>query len=252
MIKNIPLKISNRLKYYPLLHDFLRKIYCLFCPGIRHAIQKTFEDHKTIVVLKIGANDGVMADPLGEFLLTDRRFVGVLVEPIPAYAALLRANYSDTGRFDIVEAAISDEDGSCELFFIDEDAAKSLGAMVPDWARGLASMSRLHLEKHLPEGLRGAVKSQIVESLSVATLLQRHNMSLVNMIHIDTEGADYLILNQFDFCKLRPEIVLFEHKHLPRDQKVAALSLMQKQGYRVRELEDDCLCLLATIKRVIL
>ena len=113
-------------------------------------------------------------------------------------------------------------------------------------------MSRLHLEKHLPEVLRGAVKSQIVESLSVATLLQRHNMSLVNMIHIDTEGADYLILNQFDFCKLRPEIVLFEHKHLPRDQKVAALSLMQKQGYRVRELDDDCLCLLATIKRVIL
>jgi hypothetical protein len=46
MIKNIPLKISNQLKTYPLLHDFMREIYCIFFPGIRATISKAFKNYK--------------------------------------------------------------------------------------------------------------------------------------------------------------------------------------------------------------
>jgi FkbM family methyltransferase len=241
-LKNIPLKISESLNALPALHNALREIYCYFAPGIRATIKRTFASHKNIVVLKIGANDGVASDQLAEFLLSDTRFEGVLVEPIPKYAAFLKANFHHTNRFRIIEAAIAEADGSRDVYFFDEDAAKAIVEQPPTWFRGIASLSRQHVEKHLPENLWRAVRAQKVESLSVSTLLQRQNMSLVNMIHIDTEGADYLILKQFEFSKLRPEIVLYEHKHLPMDQKMAASSLMRTHGYRVKELEVDCLC----------
>jgi hypothetical protein len=111
MIKNIPLKISNQLKAYPLLHDFLREIYCIFYPGIRATILKAFKNYKKITVVKIGAMDGICADPLSSFLLNDPRVDGILVEPMQQYVDELERNFGATGRYKIQQVAISDYDG---------------------------------------------------------------------------------------------------------------------------------------------
>jgi len=226
----------------PLVHDILRKAYCAAFPGIRATIEKTFKKHDEVIVLKIGANDGLTNDQLGEFLLKDTRYRGVMVEPIPLYAQLLRKNYAHTGRFEVVQAAIVDADTECELFYVNENIPSGDGQPVPTRYRGLASLSRQHVEHEVPNHLHRAIAAQKVPGISVETLLKKVDMSRCNIIHMDTEGADYLILKQFDLSKLRPEIVLYEQKHLSSQDRMSARLMMEGAGYRVQELEVDTLC----------
>jgi hypothetical protein len=84
--------VSEFVKPFPLVHKALRRVYCLFRPGIRFCVEQAFRDQSDIFVLKIGANDGVN-DPIGDYLLSDSRYHGVLVEPVPYYARLLADNF---------------------------------------------------------------------------------------------------------------------------------------------------------------
>src|SRR5215472_4915785 len=104
-ISSFALKASRSLEKYPAIHKIARRIYCIFRPGIRFRVQQTFRSYDEVFVVKIGANDGVESDPLVDFLVNDARYRGLLVEPIPAYARMLSANYEGTGRFKIEQVA---------------------------------------------------------------------------------------------------------------------------------------------------
>jgi hypothetical protein len=86
---NFALRASEFLKQFPLVHKGLRRAYCLFSPGIRFCVEEAFRGQSDIFALKIGADDGVKNDPIGDYLLSDSRYRGVLVEPVPYYARLL-------------------------------------------------------------------------------------------------------------------------------------------------------------------
>ena len=79
------LRISKVTERFPRFHKIARRAYCVFRPGIRFQTEAAFKDYQDIFVLKIGANDGTTNDPLGTLLLTDARYRGLLVEPIPMY-----------------------------------------------------------------------------------------------------------------------------------------------------------------------
>jgi len=243
-LKSFPLFASRILESVPVLHSIMRRLYCTVRPGIRFTVEQTFRNNRRIVFLKIGANDGLMHDPLAELLLKDQRFEGILVEPIPFYAELLRKNFPDGQRFKVVEAAITRSDKSCEVFYLDEEAASAAGKNVRTDLRGVASLSRQHVENHVPQDLHDIIRPQVVEGVSVQTLLARQRLDCLNLLQIDTEGADYEILQQFDFRKMRPEIVLFEQLNLNRTDKDASKQFMENHGYHVRKLETDYLCTL--------
>src|SRR5437773_3795326 len=101
------LRISKATERFPLLHKLARRSYCVFRPGIRFQTEAAFKDYQDIFVLKIGANDGITNDPLATLLLTDARYRGLLVEPIPMYAAMLRENYGTCRRFAFEQAEVT-------------------------------------------------------------------------------------------------------------------------------------------------
>jgi len=237
------LRISKATERFPRFHKIARRAYCVFRPGIRFQTEAAFKDYQDIFVLKIGANDGITNDPLAALLLADARYRGLLVEPIPMYAAMLRANYGKCGRFAIEQAAVAASSGTANMYYVDENASKRIGIGNLDWLRSIASLDRLHVIKHLSPELHSAVKEDLVECLTVDALLSRHNVQKVDLLHIDCEGFDYVILRQFDFTTLRPHIVLFEHKHLAAEDRQAAKIMMEHAGYKVEELETDIFCL---------
>jgi hypothetical protein len=100
------LRISKIIERFPHFHKIARRAYCVFRPGIRFQTEAAFKDYQDIFVLKIGANDGTTSDPLATLLLTDARYRGLLVEPIPMYAAMLR-NYGKCDRFAIEQGCSS-------------------------------------------------------------------------------------------------------------------------------------------------
>jgi FkbM family methyltransferase len=237
------LRISRVTERFPRFHNIARRAYCVFRPGIRFQTEAAFKDYRDIFVLKIGANDGITNDPLATLLLGDRRYRGLLVEPIPMYAAMLRVNYGECGRFVIEQAAVTASSGTSNMYYVDENALKGIGNSDLDWLRSIASLDRLHVLKHLSPGLHSAVKEAPVECLPVNALLSRHNVQKIDLLHIDCEGFDYVILRQFDFTTLRPRVVLFEQKHLSADDRLAAKTMMQHVGYKVEQMETDVLCL---------
>lgn len=205
-------------------------------------MEQAFRNCDEVFVLKIGANDGVESDPIADYLLNDRRYRGLLVEPIPLYAKMLSANFEGTGRFKIEQAAITEIDGKKSMYYVDEKATDSKGNPLPKWLRGVASFDRAHVQEHLPPEMYGAVKETTVDCFSVAGLLARNEIRKVDILQIDTEGHDYVVLRQFDFSAIRPKVVIFERKHLSKGDESAAKKLMERAGYKVKTLETDFLC----------
>ena len=226
-----------------MIHDLARRLYCVFRPGIRFCVEQTFRNFDEVFVLKIGANDGVENDPLADFLLHDRRYRGLLVEPIPSYAKMLSANYERTHRFKIEQVAIAAEDGKTTMYYVDRAATDANGQPVPDWLRGVASMDRAHVEKHLRPEMYRAITQITVECLSLASLLARNNVRNIDLLQIDAEGHDYVVLKQFNFSVIRPKLVIFERKHLSKEDDLAARRLMEQTGYATKALETDYLCM---------
>jgi FkbM family methyltransferase len=236
------LRISKVTERFPRFHKIVRRAYCVFRPGIRFQTETAFKDYQDIFVLKIGANDGITNDPLATLLLADARYRGLLVEPIPMYAAMLGANYGKCGRFAIEQAAVAASSGTANMYYVDENALKEIRINSLDWLRSVASLDRLHVLKHLSPEMHSAVKEAPVECLTVNALLSRHNIQRIDLLHIDCEGFDYVILSQFDFTTLRPRIVLFEQKHLTAQDRQAAKTMMELAGYKVEEMETDMFC----------
>src|ERR1043166_1442166 len=143
------LKISKTTERFPRFHTIARRAYCFFRPGIRFQTEAAFKEYKDIFVLKIGANDGLTNDPLATLLLGDSRYRGLLVEPIPMYAAMLRANYGKCGRFMIEQLAIAASSGTANMYYVDEKGLKEIRIGNLDWLRSIASLDRLHVIKHL-------------------------------------------------------------------------------------------------------
>src|ERR1035437_721651 len=130
------LVLSNALQPFPRLHAPARRVYCIFNPGARFHIERTFKQHKTVFVLKIGANDGLESDPIGDIMLSDSRYRGILVEPIPAYARMLAANVDPCGRFTIEQVVITSISGTVKMFYVTEDEGALDGRTFPSWLRG--------------------------------------------------------------------------------------------------------------------
>lgn len=238
-------RVSEFLKQFPLLHKGLRRAYCLFRPGIRFCVEKAFRDQSDIFVLKIGANDGLTNDPIGDYLLSDSRYRGVLVEPVPHYARLLADNFATTGRFSIERVAVSQSSGESKIYYVAEHASDLLGEYfdVPAM-RGIASLNRRHVLKHLAPQYHSVVETDTVECLTVKELLRRNHVKHIDLLHIDAEGYDWMILQQFDFDIVRPKIVLFERDQLDKQDQEAARDMMQNAGYEVKAMGRDFLCLL--------
>ena len=189
------------------------------------------------VVVQIGANDGATGDPIAP--LFDRtRWSGLLVEPIPRLAALLRARHAGRPSIIVEQAAVAEADGETTIHRVAEAPGDPL------WFQQLASLDRSVLLKHsgaIP-GLEGRIVAETVPALTAATLLRRHKVDRIDLLVIDTEGYDYRILRQFDLRRLSPSLVLFEHQHLPEADRRAARAMLGQAGYRLVETpEGDAL-----------
>ncbi len=240
-MSNFAISISQYFSGFSKLHRILRSIYCFHKPGVRYRTEKAFLGFDSIRVLKIGANDGVENDPFGYILRSDNRYTGVLVEPVPEYADALEHNYAGTHRFKVERCAISEDDGEALFYTVDYTTAKKDGIVLEEWLKGCASMDWLHLQKHLPVGCGKYISSAVIQMMSVETLLLKHKIDKVDLLHIDTEGHDYKILRQFDLRALSTSVVLCEKKHLSYEDALAMKKLLFDAGFVIYEDETDYL-----------
>ncbi len=174
-----------------------------FLPGMLERIRLR---RQRLKVLQIGGNDGRLADPLGPFLRADRPGVeAVILEPIPDYFAMLKRTYRRHPSVRPVQLAVHADQRSAPVYRLDP----AHRARYPDWAQGLASFDRTHLEGHGVD--TDAILVEQVPCRTVAEVLAEFDFEDVNVVVIDTEGYDPVILGMLDISTPTLEIVRFEH-----------------------------------------
>ena len=202
---------------------------------------------KNIYFLQVGANDGVSNDPLNEFI-SSFNWGGICVEPLPENFKKLRETYDGKSEVILVNAAVGNGDDQ-KIYFVNPQKAKALNIEIPDWFNQLASFDK----KLVVSDLKGDRKDEIVDeldikSISFATLIKEYNVTKVDLLHIDTEGADWMILSSFPFELFLPDVIIFEHNHLEESDYKTANDLLRKKGYRLIRVGTDTFCYTKKLK----
>ena len=184
--------------------------------------------------VQIGANDGTAGDPLVD-AFSKTHWSGLLVEPVPHLYETLVAHYRDRPAVRIERAAVSTSDGEAPLYRL-----RSVPGTTPEWFGQLATLHREVLLKHrssIPE-IESLLIEERVPTVRLETLLERHGVSRIDLLVIDTEGHDCEILRTLDFTRFRPVLLMFEHQHLSAKDKAAAYAILETHGYSFRETPE--------------
>jgi FkbM family methyltransferase len=183
---------------------------------------------KDLFFIQIGANDGVTSDPLYKFV-TEFGWSGIMVEPMPQAFAALKANHQGNAKLKLMNAALSEKDGTRPLYTvrIDGDTFKKAD-MYSSFDREVV----LRNSNFVPD-IADRIMEIDVKTISLDTLLREAGERNVDVLAIDTEGFDYQILKMIDFSRMRPAVICYEHTHLNRADMQAAANLLAAQGYRM-------------------
>lgn len=195
--------------------------------------RRMFEVGSQLTFIQVGAFDGITGDPLKKYI-EKCGWKGVVVEPQSKATDQLRALYGDNQRILILQAAIDGERRQRSLYRVESN-------LVPRWAGGLASFRRENILKHsdLIPGIETMISQETVDCITFAEVLTYLPNEEIDLLQIDTEGADGYILSLFPFDRLRPSIVHWEVKHLSKPEREECLSRLANLGYRFAASGDE-------------
>lgn len=201
--------------------------------------RRMFEYGEDCVFVQVGAYDGISTDPLYKYI-NRCGWRGVMLEPQPGPAALLRTLYSARPEITVVNAAVDRAVGSRSLFVL-------AGEDLPVWAGGMASFDRDHLcgHEYVVPGIEAMIRELKVDCIPFSDVLDLLPPGRLDLLQIDAEGADGSILAYFPFDRIKPAIVQWESKNMTCAEQEKALDLLCQQGYRVaRSGVEDSLAVL--------
>ena len=196
--------------------------------------------HGRRAILQIGANDGVLDDPV-HGAIRRHGLAALLVEPLPDVFANLVKNYADLPGVKCVNVAVGRVAGEATLYRVWPGTEG-----LPDWTQGLASFNEAVLIKHASwpgvdrSKFLSAIEHVTVPVQPIRDLLSSHpDIVDYMMLQIDVEGYDLEILKSAAECDFLPQIICYEHKHLSHDDQIEARQLLLDQGYTFQSDYND-------------
>lgn len=164
--------------------------------------------HKTLTFLQIGANDGVMNDPIYQFIMDNKSVVsGFVLEPLPDVYEKLVKNYQSCPNIKPFNLAIHTTKSEMILYRVKLEFISK----VHEFARGIASFDPAHWKKTKLIPNEDYMEQVNVECISLSNFIKKNNLINLDLLLIDTEGYDYEILMHIDFTLIKPRIIRFEH-----------------------------------------
>ena len=231
-------KAAKEVLNYPFVFSLLRRKYRAFFPKrisdlsqLQKDILKNIKSKDSVFFVQVGSNDGIHGDPLHDIIVMNNNWKGIFIEPVGFLFERLKNNYGKSDRFIFENTAVAPSMGVVEFFYVSEEAKRELGDALPDWCDQLGSFDKNHILKHLDGRLEPYILSEKINALTLQYLFDKHKVTKIDLIHIDTEGYDYKVLSSIDFSIYKPSVILYEHIHLPDVERKSAKSLLKKNGY---------------------
>ncbi len=198
--------------------------------------EKALLQNEVFFFIQIGSNDGKSGDPIFEYV-KKYKWQGILVEPVTYIFEKLKDTYKNTAGLFFENSAIDKEDGYKTFYRVKENDNPEN----PYWYDQLGSFKKEVVEKHkeaIPDFDKNFI-SEKIKCLSFSNLLKKYNVEKIDVLHIDTEGYDYELIKLVPFQKVRPKMILYEHKHLSISDIKECRSFLIKHGYNLLETDTD-------------
>ncbi|MDA7541810.1 FkbM family methyltransferase [Gammaproteobacteria bacterium] len=190
--------------------------------------------HKSFSFIQIGANDGVMNDPIYKFNIDNRSVVsGYVLEPLPDIFEKLSENYNSCPNIKAFNLAIHATESEMVLHRV----KPSHKDKVPEFANGIASFNKAHWEKTnlIPD--KDYMEEVLVKCSTFQDFIKSNAITELDLLLIDTEGYDYEILMSIDFSLIKPKIIRFEHgvrnKLMSNNDFINLCNHLNSFGYQV-------------------
>jgi len=205
--------------------------------------------------LQIGANDGIINDPILKFILRDN-WSGIRVEPLPAPFKKLQLLHRSHAAVQPMQSLVAESAGVMSLYHLSFSDKR--------WATGLASLNKQSLQKQidnghverrakkfgdrLPKKKSEWVSESNLDVQGVNELIEKKFNGGLNLLQIDTEGYDYILVNALDLDKHQIEMICFEKLHIPEQELEPCIGRLEKFGYEITSSDMDILaCLKSAI-----
>lgn len=183
--------------------------------------------HTKVFFVQVGAHDAQAGDPISLYVERDG-WAGILVEPVPELFTRLQRRYGKRADLVFENAAIAEHDGPRAFYRLSQEASE-----VYELADQLGSLDREVILSHTEQipGIQQYLEEIEVACLSFGTLLERHAVDRIDVLHVDAEGYDATLLRSFPWERFLPAVVLYEHKHLAEAEREACEKMLGALGY---------------------
>lgn len=180
-------------------------------------------DFDPVRFVQVGSNDADHGDPLRACIRAGG-WTGCMIEPVPYVYERLVRKWRDVECVSFINCAIDEVAGVRDFFFLERSDDP-----LPPWYDQLGSFHLENILKHREHisDIDRRVRSIAVECRSVADVVADD----VNVFHCDVEGHDHRIVNALLDSGRRPEVILFEHIHLPAGELNSLLTRLDRAGY---------------------
>jgi FkbM family methyltransferase len=218
-------KISKQMPFFLKNNESLVQI------SFEHVLSELITSVDNCQFIQVGANDGKLNDPLRKYI--HRKYLkGVMIEPQPEIFKKLKDNYAEIeiDGISFENIAIDHDSGFKDLYTV-----KNPSNPEDLWAHAAASFDRSHIEKMLSQDSLNA-GGECIEKVAVRCenfeyILDKYEISKLDLLQIDVEGYDFELLKIFPFARVTPRIIHFEHLHLNETDRNASLKFLHNLGY---------------------
>ncbi len=170
---------------------------------------------KPVHILQVGANDGVLYDPIHKTLLHRSNVSATRIEPISEYFEELQANCDQfASRVELFNVCIAEGDGFIEMFIPE-----------PAQARHADGKGHGSLNPEAAGRSRHGLESRQVACRSFRSLMTDMRRARADVYVSDCEGYDIQLLKQLPIRELGIKVVYIElvHQSMSHEQVATAL-----------------------------
>jgi len=242
MVKNVIKYVLSKFGFL-LIRDVPGHVLTWRCShpdnieALELAILLCRKGRSSLRLIQIGANDGVVADPLRP-LIQKYHLQGLLVEPLPDIYQKLRENYASEPQLTFANVAIGPSDSEINIYRFSKEATKGNDAL-----HGLSTFDRKRIETHARNlGLSWSeIETVSVPCLSMQELVNKYRYEQFDFLCIDAEGMDFTILRSAFDSNIKPAIVYMEVLDMRPQDRQCLLDLLSKEGYKINATISDLL-----------
>ena len=191
--------------------------------------EELFKGAKNGVFCDVGAHDGVDSSNTYYFE-KELDWTGICIEAKPGNFDKLKRNRTCI----IVDGAAYNRDG--EISFTSNDGYTNMSSGVTE---AYNQMHQNRIQREL--GQHGGESKQItVPCFKLASLFEKHNISVVDYLSIDTEGSELQVLQGIDFNKIHVNVIDYEVNYPNSPEHKYISQLLLGNGFQYwRNIEWD-------------